>query len=266
MILDLEDAVTADRRGGARIEVARHLASGDAGGAAVGAHQSRSQSADALADLTAVIAARPDGILLPKPESVDDLWRVDHWLEALEAANGIARGAIAMLPIVTENARAVLSLGQLGTAARTSRRPHLGRRGSRGRHRCGGEPHRGRRLRASVPAARIAVPAGGGRRRRTGVRHDRHRVPRPGGDRAAFAGGAPARFLRAARHPPGADRTDPQGVHAFARGDQLGGARARSVPLVPGPRCRTARRPHARHAAHAAGGAHPRRRRAEPKD
>ena len=113
VILDLEDAVTADRRGGARIEVARHLAS---------VTRTVPQwvrinpvgSADALADLTAVIAARPDGILLPKPESLDDLWRVDHWLEALEAANGIARGAIAMLPIVTEKARAVLSLGSWG--------------------------------------------------------------------------------------------------------------------------------------------------------
>jgi citrate lyase subunit beta/citryl-CoA lyase len=71
-------------------------------------------TADALADLTAVIAARPDGILVPKPEVVDDLWRVDHWLEALEAANGIAPGSIAMLPIVTEKARAVLGLGTWG--------------------------------------------------------------------------------------------------------------------------------------------------------
>ena len=40
VILDLEDAVTADRRGAARIEVARHLACDDAAGAAVGADQS----------------------------------------------------------------------------------------------------------------------------------------------------------------------------------------------------------------------------------
>ena len=113
VILDLEDAVTADRRGGARIEVARHLASVSRA-VPQWVRINPVDSADALADLTAVIAARPDGILLPKPESLDDLWRVDHWLEALEAANGISRGAIAMLPIVTEKARAVLSLGSWG--------------------------------------------------------------------------------------------------------------------------------------------------------
>jgi citrate lyase subunit beta/citryl-CoA lyase len=69
---------------------------------------------EALADLTAVVAARPDGILLPKPESANDLWRVDHWLEALEAAHGLPAGAIALLPIVTERARAVLGLGSWG--------------------------------------------------------------------------------------------------------------------------------------------------------
>ncbi len=113
VILDLEDAVTADRRGGARIEVARHLASVSRA-VPQWVRINPVDSADALLDLTAVIAARPDGILLPKPESLDDLWRVDHWLEALEAANGISRGAIAMLPIVTEKARAVLSLGSWG--------------------------------------------------------------------------------------------------------------------------------------------------------
>jgi len=113
VILDLEDAVTADRRGGARIEVARHLASVSRA-VPQWVRINPVDSADALADLTAVIAARPDGILLPKPESLDDVWRVDHWLEALEAANGISRGAIAMLPIVTEKARAVLSLGSWG--------------------------------------------------------------------------------------------------------------------------------------------------------
>ncbi len=113
VILDLEDAVTADRRGAARIEVARHLAA-TTRPVPQWVRINPVQGSDALADLTAVIPGRPDGILLPKPESVDDLWRVDHWLEALEAANGMASGSIAMLPIVTERARTVLSLGTWG--------------------------------------------------------------------------------------------------------------------------------------------------------
>jgi citrate lyase subunit beta/citryl-CoA lyase len=111
VILDLEDAVAAERRPAARSEVARHLGTA----ARAVPHWVRInpvENSDALADLAAVIAARPDGIVLPKPRSADDLWRVDHWLEALEAANGIDGGSIALLPIVTEKARAVLSLGR----------------------------------------------------------------------------------------------------------------------------------------------------------
>ncbi|HEX9773261.1 MAG TPA: CoA ester lyase, partial [Steroidobacteraceae bacterium] len=113
VILDLEDAVTADRRGTARVEVARYLGAA-ARSVPLWVRINPADSPDALADLTAVIAARPDGILLPKPASVDDLWRVDHWLEALEAAQGFAPGAVALLPIVTEKARAVLGLATWG--------------------------------------------------------------------------------------------------------------------------------------------------------
>ena len=114
VILDLEDAVTADKRPAARLEVARHLAQAPRT-VPQWVRINPVETRDALADLTAVIAARPDGILVPKPASVAELWRVDHWLEALEAANGVAPGSIAMLPIVTEKAQAVLTLGSWGT-------------------------------------------------------------------------------------------------------------------------------------------------------
>jgi citrate lyase subunit beta / citryl-CoA lyase len=113
VILDLEDAVTADRRDTARGEVARYLAN-PARPVPTWVRINPVDSSDVLTDLAAVIAARPDGILLPKPASVADLWRVDHWLEALEAAHGFAQGSVPVLPIVTEKARAVLTLGSWG--------------------------------------------------------------------------------------------------------------------------------------------------------
>jgi len=113
VILDLEDAVTPERRAGARAEVARYL-SQTVRPVPQWVRINPVDSPDALDDLTAVIGARPDGVLLPKPASLDDLWHADHWLEALEVANGVPRGAIAMLPIVTERARAVLGLGTWG--------------------------------------------------------------------------------------------------------------------------------------------------------
>jgi citrate lyase subunit beta / citryl-CoA lyase len=113
VILDLEDAVTAERRAAARSEVVRHLAQA-ARPVPQWVRINSAGSVEALADLTAVVAARPDGVVLPKAESADDLWRVDHWLEALEAAHGLPPGSVALLPLVTERARAVLALGSWG--------------------------------------------------------------------------------------------------------------------------------------------------------
>jgi citrate lyase subunit beta/citryl-CoA lyase len=62
-----------------------------------------------LDDLAAVIAARPDGIVLPKARDGADLQRLDHWLEALEAASGHEIGSTKVVALVTETARAVLA-------------------------------------------------------------------------------------------------------------------------------------------------------------
>ncbi len=113
VIFDLEDAVSADRRGAARSEVARQLAQ-TARPVPQWVRINPAGSAEALVDIAAVVAARPDGIVLPKAEAAGDLWRVDHWLEALEAAHGLRAGAIALLPLVTERACAVLGLGSWG--------------------------------------------------------------------------------------------------------------------------------------------------------
>jgi citrate lyase subunit beta/citryl-CoA lyase len=66
------------------------------------------ETADALPDFAAVIGGRPDGIVLPKARDGDDVHRVDHWLEVLEARFGFARGSIGLLPLITESAGALL--------------------------------------------------------------------------------------------------------------------------------------------------------------
>jgi len=108
VILDLEDAVTPARRVFARAEIARWL---EGGPRAVPAWVRINPVAteDALADLTAVIAGRPAGIVLPKARNAADVRRVDHWLEALEAAAGLPRGGIGLLPLITESAGALLN-------------------------------------------------------------------------------------------------------------------------------------------------------------
>jgi citrate lyase subunit beta/citryl-CoA lyase len=70
----------------------------------------------ALTDLAAVMPGRPDGIMLPKATPAA-LARLDHNLEALEAANGIAIGATRVVAIATETAGAMFELGHFAGVA-----------------------------------------------------------------------------------------------------------------------------------------------------
>jgi citrate lyase subunit beta/citryl-CoA lyase len=48
---------------------------------------------------------------LPKPDSADDIVLLDHYLTALEERDGLPRGRVRVIPVATETARAVFSLG-----------------------------------------------------------------------------------------------------------------------------------------------------------
>ena len=107
VILDLEDAVTPERRPEARAAIADWLAAAERS-VPVWVRINPVDSDDALVDLAAVVAARPDGIVLPKARDGADVHRTDHWLESLEVRNGFARGSIGLLPLITESAGALL--------------------------------------------------------------------------------------------------------------------------------------------------------------
>ena len=105
LILDLEDSVAADARPAAR-ELARERA-----GADVWVRINPLDSEDADADLEAVMPARPDGIVLPKPSNAGDAIELGYRLDELESANGIEAGSTRILPICTERPEALFSLG-----------------------------------------------------------------------------------------------------------------------------------------------------------
>lgn len=65
----------------------------------------------ALADLAAVVAGAPDGILLPKADGPADALRLSHYLDALEARCDVAPGSIGIIPVATETAVAPFRLG-----------------------------------------------------------------------------------------------------------------------------------------------------------
>jgi citrate lyase subunit beta / citryl-CoA lyase len=108
VIFDLEDAVVPERRAVARVEIARYLADAERQ-VPLWVRINPVETHDALLDLAAVIAARPDGIVLPKARDGADVERASHWLESLEVRAGLGQGSVGLIPLITERAGAVLN-------------------------------------------------------------------------------------------------------------------------------------------------------------
>lgn len=110
LILDLEDSVALPRKEEARKIVAETLFSRQAP-VQYWVRVNPLSSGITLADLAAVAAAKPDGIVLPKSERGADVTTLSNYLDAFEAAAGIAPGHIKILAIATETAASVFNLG-----------------------------------------------------------------------------------------------------------------------------------------------------------
>src|SRR4029079_16639160 len=61
------------------------------------------------ADLAAVLAARPDGIMLPKCNAGADVAQLSAMLRVHEAENGLPDGHTQIIALITETAAGVLS-------------------------------------------------------------------------------------------------------------------------------------------------------------
>jgi citrate lyase subunit beta/citryl-CoA lyase len=111
LILDLEDAVAADRRPHARGLMQEYVRSAK-GRALLWVRINPVGSADYRDDLESVVAAQPAGIVVPKPDSPDALRELDRDLSALEAKNGAPDRGIRVIPVASETPLAVLSLSE----------------------------------------------------------------------------------------------------------------------------------------------------------
>ena len=113
LILDLEDSVAPDRTGIARGMVRAYLDARPGTGRAqqLWVRVNPLSTDKALSDLAAVVGGAPDGIMLPKPDSAADVVLLGHYLTALEEREGLPRGHIRIMPVATETARAIFSLG-----------------------------------------------------------------------------------------------------------------------------------------------------------
>ena len=112
VILDLEDAVAVDRIDIARRMVNEFLVSRrDRSRQQLWVRINPLEGALALPDLVGVVRGAPDGIILPKIESASDIVKLDRYLTALEARDGVAPGSIRIILVATETPHAMFQIG-----------------------------------------------------------------------------------------------------------------------------------------------------------
>jgi len=106
IILDLEDAVVAEARPAARKLAAGYLQDRDD----VWVRINPIDTDDAVADLDAVMAGAPVGIILPKARSAADAIELARRLDRSEAEHGIEQGSTRIMTLCTECPEALFTL------------------------------------------------------------------------------------------------------------------------------------------------------------
>ncbi len=109
-LLDLEDSVAPENKPAARAMVCEQITASQ-NAARLWVRINPVSTPACIADLVAVIPARPGGVFLPKAEGAADITRLHHYLTALEAANGIPLGRTLIAALVTETAAAMFRTG-----------------------------------------------------------------------------------------------------------------------------------------------------------
>lgn len=109
-LLDLEDSVAPENKAAARAMVAEAIAA-QGNRARLWVRINPVATSDCIADLAAIMPARPGGVFLPKAEGAADITRLHHYLTALEAAHGIPQGRTLIAALVTETAAAMFKTG-----------------------------------------------------------------------------------------------------------------------------------------------------------
>jgi citrate lyase subunit beta / citryl-CoA lyase len=118
LILDLEDAVPPPLKPATRPIVRRWLESLDFGGRERWVRMNPIFTEHAIADLEETIAARPDGYIVPKPRSAEDVRRVVAQLERLEEKHGLPFGSTRLILIATETPEGLLNIGEIAAASK----------------------------------------------------------------------------------------------------------------------------------------------------
>src|SRR4051795_2506499 len=109
LILDLEDSIAPEGKAAAR-GITRQMLDARNPDQKLYIRVNALDTDMTLGDLAAVMPGKPDGIVLPKCAGAADVNRLALYLDAFEAAAGIAQGTTRIVTVATETARAVLKL------------------------------------------------------------------------------------------------------------------------------------------------------------
>jgi len=112
LILDLEDSVAQSHKDQARGLVCEYLTHRDRDATKqVWVRMNSIGHAEAGADLSGVMPARPDGIMLPKTRSPADVELLGRHIGTYEAEHEIKVGFTRILPVATETPQSLFTLG-----------------------------------------------------------------------------------------------------------------------------------------------------------
>ena len=116
LILDLEDSIAPDQKPVGRTTTLGMLKDG-APGKKLYVRVNALDTGMTCIDLAAVMSGKPDGIVLPKCAGAADINQLAFYLDAFEAAHGIANGTTRIVPVATETADAIFKLANFQGAS-----------------------------------------------------------------------------------------------------------------------------------------------------
>ena len=120
LILDLEDSVTPENKETARQAVVSWLKEGDFQGKERLVRINPQDTPWGREDLEIIVAAKPDGLVLPKVATRANIDAIDQVVTVLEKEHGIEEGEVSLVLIGTEVPEAVFQLHTMSENSRVS--------------------------------------------------------------------------------------------------------------------------------------------------
>ncbi|HZR84071.1 MAG TPA: CoA ester lyase [Candidatus Binatia bacterium] len=117
LIFDLEDAVVPAHKAAARERVRDALKSLEVHGAEKLVRINPLETGLSLDDLTITMAGNPDGYVIPKVRSEDDIRFIDRALSNFEAIIGRPQGSVKLVLLATETPEGILNIRRVAQAS-----------------------------------------------------------------------------------------------------------------------------------------------------